>query len=94
MTTGVCVGVRAASGERRSKANDDSTTGTDEHGEEHRADAERAAEHDADGERAHLEHTADEPDAPPGASRADEHQRVARPGAEIGADVERRSPAR
>src|SRR5205814_3074501 len=37
------------------------------------------------------ERGADEPDAPAGPLRADEHQRVARPGAEVGTDVERGS---
>ena len=44
-------------------------------------------------ERRQLEPGADDPDPEPCPPRADDHQRVARPGAEPGAEIQRRSDA-
>ena len=89
ITTDAGPGSATASGECSSSQKPASTTGPTSERERDRPDAERPAEHDPDRERAHLERSAHEPDATTRSPRADEHQRVARPGAEVGTDVER-----
>ncbi len=64
--------------------------GPDRDGEGDGADADGTAKGKAGAERAELEHGADETDAKRRPPRADDHQRVARAGSEVGAEVETR----
>ena len=80
---------RARAGRERERA---STAGPTRQRERDRANAERPQD-DADRECEDLDRRADDAEPEARSPRADEHQRVARPGAEVGADVEgRRRP--
>ena len=83
----------AARGVRPSSQNESLDDGADPDREDERADPDRAAEQEADDERCELEPGARGADPDAEAARRDEHQGVARPGAERRADVERRADA-